>query len=226
MAQLQQPISNICISNTSNRTCLIRAASQKSTITQSQYKIALSQAQSNENLSKHSAEIDKVNVSTEHSSKNSSSSSSKYSSSWTKAYSAFLDEGFNQIKPGKTRRFAVEGKIYFVSAVVLDGTPVYINNWNTQHTEFEFNGDDLVEINVKKVEPPPAPCLKPTIYGMYYLEGDTTQTVQITTQNRIIRRGKFPVEAEAIFYNEYAFWTPGGGPNRTCINSNFILCNG
>ena len=58
----------------------------------------------------------------------------------------FISDGFIQIKPGKSKDIWSETNTCFIS-IVLEGEPVYINNWSTIGNKFVFVGDDLEELN-------------------------------------------------------------------------------
>ena len=59
------------------------------------------------------------------------------------------------MKPTTKKKFAIEGILAYISVAVVEGEPVYINNWATQGQAFQFVGDDLEEeeVDEKKQEP-------------------------------------------------------------------------
>eukprot|EP01083_Nonionella_stella_P084288 233280_1 len=72
----------------------------------------------------------------------------------------FLSAGFVQIRPGKEKNFGTASdQLAYISVAVVEGEPIFINNWPTRKTKFKFVGDDLDEDNevkdkkeVKKVQ--------------------------------------------------------------------------
>eukprot|EP01084_Bolivina_argentea_P196908 337526_1 len=152
--------------------CIIRVASQRSNITSHTYAQLQESLHSESNSKKttDSASVGvgyggvSVNVSASHSEENQSAFSDQKKQATMNdvkvTYSKFIEVGFIEIRPGKSKKFAVQGVLCYITVA---NSKANINNWPTRGSQFVFtNDEDLDEVEIeekiekkieKKVEP-------------------------------------------------------------------------
>eukprot|EP00486_Rosalina_sp_Unknown_P013510 CAMPEP_0201584638 /NCGR_PEP_ID=MMETSP0190_2-20130828/113124_1 /ASSEMBLY_ACC=CAM_ASM_000263 /TAXON_ID=37353 /ORGANISM="Rosalina sp." /LENGTH=181 /DNA_ID=CAMNT_0048029007 /DNA_START=71 /DNA_END=616 /DNA_ORIENTATION=+ len=142
---------NITIWNKDKKkTIMCRVASQKSNLTSSQYSQAVAQQRSTKKGVNLEAKVEvqgapvkaggKVGLTLEKGkSKSVASSSSK-----TRDFSAFIEDGYVQIRPKKSKDFWSDAQVAYISIAIDDQIP--INNWGTRGIEFQFVKGDLEEV--------------------------------------------------------------------------------
>eukprot|EP01084_Bolivina_argentea_P063319 115648_1 len=63
-----------------------------------------------------------------------------------KIISSFLEEGYNHILPNKRKKFGVENKVVYISAIDSDGTKL-LYNFNTLGENFVYDGQSIDEMD-------------------------------------------------------------------------------
>eukprot|EP01084_Bolivina_argentea_P201449 344336_1 len=211
----QEIIREIEITNKSDKVCLVKVDCQKYNIIQQDSAQAIGNSQASSNSSSKSSEYSgsvsasggvysgsasysQKNQNADSSSASTSNNKSK-SGSVQKSFSEFMQAGFVQIKPNKTKPFAVpNNKLCYITVANTN-----INNWAvdvTKRSKFVFDGDDLdpVETKQKGVEEKEEKKEHIEVGNIVYnqsffiidMEGLTNQFTKFT---------------EKVFYSIYAF---------------------
>eukprot|EP01084_Bolivina_argentea_P201448 344335_1 len=161
----QEIIREIEITNKSDKVCLVKVDCQKYNIIQQDSAQAIGNSQASSNSSSKSSEYSgsvsasggvysgsasysQKNQNADSSSASTSNNKSK-SGSVQKSFSEFMQAGFVQIKPNKTKPFAVpNNKLCYITVANTN-----INNWAvdvTKRSKFVFDGDDLDPVETKQ----------------------------------------------------------------------------
>eukprot|EP01083_Nonionella_stella_P012058 34243_1 len=167
-------VRNIKVENSSSTSILVRVSYQKSAITSQNFKqfskLMTSSVKSNEkggNIGLGIPGYANFNVKlNKHQANAEANLDERFDSTQIEMIvSPFLDEGWIAIKPQKSKKFGVQGKIAWVSVVDGDGRLI-VPGWNTTGHSFVYDGDDFDE--VEEIEPTDiatqaAPVVQPEI---------------------------------------------------------------
>jgi len=156
----QPKIRNVIIKNTSDKMLWCQVQSQKSAVTSESYEAlrhAINKSSGSDSMSTSVSVSGKTGVefaastsyskSSSHANENNNKHMDKRGAQYS--VSDFIADGWNPIDPGDTRKFAVQGHMWYISGIDGDGNPL-AKNWNTNGIKFVFNGKRLNEIDTAK----------------------------------------------------------------------------